>query len=245
MAYPVYEDNGGLATGTDATVAVNYPATVNDGDILIANLLDADNDTFSAPGGWTEIYQEGADSNACVAYFWYRADGTETGSVTFTSAAGSGQLIVGVISRYSGVHWNTPPESGTGTAVSQGNAVIPAITTSRSDDMLAVGLVGLEDDTGISGASNYTQSYLLGTTVGSDGQLGGYHQQVNSSPSSESLNVNSKDYAGTGAILLIGGVQTPLSYPKPLKYYNGSSWVEKPLKYYNGSWTTKSLKTFM
>jgi hypothetical protein len=48
MAAPVYQDNGGISAATgQASISLNFPATVNNNDILLAALLDADNDTFS------------------------------------------------------------------------------------------------------------------------------------------------------------------------------------------------------
>ena len=48
MAYPVYEDNGGIAAGTGFSVTPSYPGTVDADDILLAMLGDADSDSFIA-----------------------------------------------------------------------------------------------------------------------------------------------------------------------------------------------------
>ena len=95
MAYPAYEDNGGIADGTDYAVAVPYPGTVNENDILLVCVLDADNDSFDVPSGWAKITEDTSNAQASFAWYWKRATGSETGSETFTSVLNAGALVAG------------------------------------------------------------------------------------------------------------------------------------------------------
>ena len=101
MAAPLYIDNGGIATGIGASVDVPFTGTVNENDILIITVGDADNDTFSIPVGWERIAAESTNTNCSYDSFWLRAAGTESGTVTCTSALTAGQLVWGVMTRFS------------------------------------------------------------------------------------------------------------------------------------------------
>jgi len=121
MAIPVYIDNGGIGTGTDFAVTIDYPATVDANDILIAVVMDADNDDFDIPAGWAKILEYTANNNLSGAWYWRRAVGDEDGgTVTFTSTLTAGSLVAGIMYRFSGCVANGDPyEDPTGVDVIQ------------------------------------------------------------------------------------------------------------------------------
>lgn len=203
-SYPAYVDNGGIAAEGDFEVNVSYPATVNLNDILIAQLLDADNDAFATPAGWTLIYQEGANANASHAYFWKRATGDESGTQLFTTALSAGSGVYGVISRYSGcITSGTPYEDATGAAVTQTSTpTIPAMTATAGG-RLAVGFVTIEDNITLTGHSGYTNAYQEMSVFGGDANLAGAHQQTDGNIASDALSLASAEYTGILGILLI------------------------------------------
>jgi len=174
MAYPIYQSTGGIGTGTDYAVDVPYPSIVNADDILIASIMDADNDTFNVPAGWTKIDEDGTHSNLSVAFYWKRADGTETGSVTFTSLLNSGSLVAGIMYRYSGcVKYGVPYENSSGAkAVTQSTTFTANPSVSKTNGQrLGVAFLIVEDNTlvGIwNNAHGYSEDSSLSTSTGSD-----------------------------------------------------------------------------
>jgi hypothetical protein len=180
MAAPVYQDNGGISAATgQASIDVNWPATVNNNDIILAALLDADNDTFSTPTDWTKI-TELTNANFSVAFFWYRADGTETGTETFTSGSSSGNTIAGVMSRYSGCKTTGTPYEDPGTdGITLSNTIgVPAVTTTGIERLLVAQSL-VEDDTTITGGtSGYTVAFNLTSAVGDDCRIAMQYQEV-------------------------------------------------------------------
>ena len=175
MAYPVYQSNGGIGTGTDFSVAVSYPSTVNADDILIAAIMDADDDSFDTPAGWTKIDEKTTESNLSVAHYWKRADGTESGSVTFTSVLNAGSLVAGIIYRYSGcVKYGVPFEGHFSRTILQGTQTAPQFNAGSgitATERLAVAIAIVEDDTISSftaGFYGFTEDSRLSTTAGTD-----------------------------------------------------------------------------
>jgi hypothetical protein len=225
MAYPAYEDNGGIFTGTDYNVVVDCPATVNANDILVAQLLDADDDTFSPPdGSWFPLYNC-VHNNASAGWFWKRADGTEDGaSITFTSVLDSGAGVYGVIHRISGcVTTGLPFEISFGrTPTTQTDAPATHAIRTRGATRLAVSFITAEDDGAITGWSNFTEEANLSSTVGGDARLMCGSQQIASASnistdtlsnvaseytavltlafSDEAVGVDTYDSGGTGSL---------------------------------------------
>ena len=74
MAFPVFQQAGTIGTGTDFSCDVPYPSTVNADDIIIASIMDADNDTFDTPAGWTKFDEDSSSNNMSFALYWLRAD---------------------------------------------------------------------------------------------------------------------------------------------------------------------------
>ena len=204
MAYPVYEGNGGIAAAGDYSVDVPYPSGISAGDILIVQLLDADNDSFNTPTDWALIYQEGANSNASHAYFWKRATGSESGTETFTSVLNAGAGVYGVMSRFSGcASAGTPYENISGVAVSQTSTpTIPALTIGGID-RLAVGFVTVEDNISLTGLTDFTQAYQLESTFGGDANLGCFYQEVSSNTAADELALATGEYTGVLGFALL------------------------------------------
>ena len=176
MAYPVYEDNGGMAAADAATIDVAYPATVNENDILITILIDNDDDTFTTPSGWTKVHENtGGSIYLCTAWYWKRATGTESGTETFTSNSDSGDVLSGTMFRFSGCVTSGAPYEDHTTAgdddAATSAATISAITTEGSE-RLCVCLMAEQDNRAITEGSTYTLETQLSTDVGGDQLVG-------------------------------------------------------------------------
>ena len=168
----LYQSTGGIGAGGDAAIAIPYPSRVDEDDILIAALLDADDDTFDTPNGWHQLSFDNSTTSLSTAFYWKRADGTETGNATFTSATNSGNLIAGIIYRFSGcVKQGNPVEGYSTVGIANWGAVShrPEVDPSGLD-RLAVAIAVIEDDT-VSPGIYWDLESNLTTTVGSDGQF--------------------------------------------------------------------------
>jgi len=207
MAYPVYQSNGGIGTGTAYEVVVDYPSTVNADDILIACIMDADNDTFDTPFGWTKIYEDGTVNNCSVAFYWKRADGTETGSVTFTSLLNAGSLVAGIMYRYSGcIKTGVPFEEKAQYAVTQATSQVigwGAMFPANGTDRLAVAFNIVEDNT-ISGFSGtgWTEDSRLSTSVGGDAHFAAASEEFTTYGSVATWTSGNEYNGGLGLYLL-------------------------------------------
>lgn len=207
MAYPVYESSGNIADGADFSVDVPYPATVNDKDILIACLLDADNDTFTVPADWALILEDGSNSNCSTAWMWLRADGTELGTVTFASQLNAGAGVYGVMHRFSGcIETDVPPfEDSDQTLVIQDTTYTrPAVTTSAAE-RLGVCAVNIEDNMSPSPCAGWTERDEQSSTLGGDCTLQIQDKQIAAATTetSQTAAVGGDDYHGVVVFALL------------------------------------------
>ena len=179
MAYPQYAGNGGTGGGVDDFVDIPFPATVNQYDILVATVLDADDDTFIVPTGWAEVATVNGAIASTVGVFWRRADGTETGVQRFYSNSASGLVIGGVMARFTGcVRTGTPYEGLATEGVEFSNPVrLPSVVTTGIERLVSA-FIGIEDNKTLAQATSYTQQYHLLDTTGSDFALGLQTRQV-------------------------------------------------------------------
>ena len=206
MGVPKYEGNGGIFTGTDYNVIVTAPP-VERYDVLIALVLDADDDTFSTPSMWTKGGEFRTEPNASFAWFWMRcSSGEDIGDVNFLSISNAGSLVAGVIARYSGcITTGNPFESPNSSGVTQSTTATINDLITHGPNRLVVGLVGVEDNTGIGEATNYTKDFEVLTAVGSDGGFSFQSQTRLSagSVSSETCALGGNEYWGTFTFALI------------------------------------------
>ncbi len=109
-----YQETTASSEGAGTTShGVDYPATVNANDILIAVVTYQSVDTGSWPAGWTKILDHDIGGWGTGEVAWRRADGTEGGgsfTVTTTNAYKSGHQVL----RFSGAHTTTAPEVSAG-----------------------------------------------------------------------------------------------------------------------------------
>jgi hypothetical protein len=196
VAYPVYEDNGGIGASSDAAVDVPYPATVNENDILIVTVGDEDNDTFSTPSGWNAVDSFSAVSIFSSAWFWMRAAGTESGSETFTSASSDGSCVAGLMFRFSGCATGGDPyEANTSAsdlaAPLTDNPTVSEITT-LGPERLCCCLPATEDNRTFSGGTNYSVVAQDSTAQGNDMAFGlaTYQKAAAGVVSSETISID-------------------------------------------------------
>jgi hypothetical protein len=163
-ATPSYVASG--AHSPNSLVA-NYPASIASGDFLIASIVG--NGTadmvYNAPAGWTRLAQPKISSgtnNVTIAAFYKVADGSESGTVTFTLGIGTSNQQTATVSRFSGVTSFESIVAG-GTTNSTTTAISsPAVTTTGANRLI-VNIFGtnavsaLTEEAGWTEAFDYTQ----------------------------------------------------------------------------------------
>jgi hypothetical protein len=172
MAFPAYQS----ATDTDfdtsvTSMAVNMPATVDSGDLLIALVSVRNAGTWTKPTGWSDIStvsQAGGGSVGKLNGFYKIADGTEAGT-TPTWTASAGTSAAWVVLRITSWHGTTPPEGGTASGDAT-NANPPSFDPSgwASEDTLWIAVASNSATTGgfTAAPTNYTNLHSNGASSG-------------------------------------------------------------------------------
>ena len=203
----LYEDNGGLYALGSGNAIVDYPSTVNANDILILAVLNDVNCTFTTPSGWAVI-QYLNSSNASIVLYWKRATGSESGTETVIPDISPGQIICGIMSRFSGCKTTGTPFEATeyyGIAVIQ-DVPAPEITT-LGVNRLVVNFILEEDNWGYSVADNYIERYEELSGVGSGATMYCQTQAVATAttvPEETTIkSIASSDYTASVSIALV------------------------------------------
>ena len=181
MAYPAFKGVGTMVGSGTASVDVPFPATVDEFDICIVSLLDADDDTFTEPADWNIILEQGAESNCSVCWMWYRAAGGEGGgSQVFASQLDAGSGVFGVMYSFSGCHTtDVPPyeDPDQETVVQDTTYTAPALTTSGLQ-RLGVTLVNVEDNVTIANRAGWNEDDEQTDDTGGDAAMEAQSLQI-------------------------------------------------------------------
>ena len=181
---------------------------MDENDILWVELLDADNDSFDTPSGWNKVDELTTEANASFAWYWKRATGSETGTETFTSVLNAGSLVAGVMARYKNCITSGTPYDVVGgptrNGVTQSTSITLGSITTQGANRLALVMIGVEDNLGISQAANYTEDFEVTTDIGGDGSFSFQSQPVASAGvvGAETATTGN-DYWGTLVLALI------------------------------------------
>jgi hypothetical protein len=200
-------------TGTRLKVRKSNDATATTfyiDDIQLEKAASATAYTDSA-SVWSKIGEFTSNDFYSSAAFWMRADGTEDSKTqNWLSVLDAGSVVGGIYFRFSGcVTTGTPYEDHTAAGVtSSTSATISEVTTSGSERLCCC-FIGVEDDTGTSGGTNYAEAADVTTTTGSDlgFSLFTYQKATAGTVSSETATVGGTDYWTTYTLALkpVGG----------------------------------------
>lgn len=116
MAFPQVADSVGGNRNGEITAhdTVALPSTVDAGDLLLLIFGTDGNPTISWPSGWTEIYNQPGDADACRLGVAYKiADGTEDGA-TITVTLSAVERAAWRVLRITGFDSATAPAVSTG-----------------------------------------------------------------------------------------------------------------------------------
>lgn len=202
MAAPVFAGLGtSSATSSGSSQNVAYPASIASGDLLLlivsgarSSVNDVGPPGALTPTGFTSLsdqyyYWSTSNLNArgLLQIFYRVADGTETGNlaVSIFGHVGTSTVCQMRIGRITGADTTAPIEDwasyGHTNALGTSTISYPAVTITTATDRLLVAISAAADDsplhaapTGSPGASAYsaTNAGALGTTTGSDTQIG-------------------------------------------------------------------------
>lgn len=228
------------------TMAVNMPASISSGDLLIAHVGVRNAGTWTVPSNWNLLEEKAGGGTVGETGVWYKiATGSEGATQTWT--AGTATTAAWQVRKITSWHGTTPPEH----VAVNGDAVAvnpPSLTPSwGAADTLWLALVGSSANTMnfTAAPTNYTS--LTSTTASSGGgasNAGSAIRQLNATsedPGTFTVSQNRWWAAFTVAVRPAAGGGTT----GQIKVYNGSSFVAKPVKVWNGSsWVTKPLKVW-
>jgi hypothetical protein len=166
-APPVYEGSGTPNTITrTTTLRLDFPTTVNAGDILIANIIISVDTSFSIDG-WTFVGSDFMYFSHHV--FWKRADGTEGGTSQYYDIPISAYWSMSVVGRYSGCIVSGSPIGASLVASLTSGVSRTASLTTNYDNSLVVALLALRDDNPNSfSGTNWTETINYVITSPSD-----------------------------------------------------------------------------
>lgn len=251
MAFPVI----GSAVDTDfasvvTSMAVNLPASVSSGDLLLAFVSVRNAGTWTVPTGWVEFAsQVGGSSVGETTVFYKVADGSEGSTATWT--AGTGTSAAWQTRKVTSWHGTTPPEATTASGDFTTNPNPPSLTPSwGSADTTWVEVAGNSATANLTtGASSGYSDYALNTASSGGAQCSiasAYLQNAATSEDpGEMANAGSIRYWAAVTIGIrpsSGGATTGQPRiksagtftQKPLKVKLSGTFTEKPVKYKSG-----------
>ena len=176
MAQPTYVASGTAAAGASASsVAPGYP-TLQADDILILQSFSGNDAawTHDTPSGWTLI---SSVTNAGISayFYWKRATGSESGTLTHTRSGGTGGLFYAIIHSFRGcIATGTPYEDATTNGVTTSTTPSTATIDTTDVDRLVCAFCSFAGDDAISSGyppTGYTDRSNVSTATGSDGRM--------------------------------------------------------------------------
>lgn len=170
---------GGAGTAGAAlasSVAVPYPSGVAANDLLILHVMTRDNVEIATPAGFVEGGARNQGAGLRSEWFWKRATGSESGSVTVTKASGT-TLFFGRMVRFTGVVTSGAPFEGAVDTGGSTKVLTPADVTTSGPDRRVVVLTAEEDDLVLDSYTGGTATLPedvaeARTGLGADGALG-------------------------------------------------------------------------
>jgi len=163
-----YVGAGAAATANGCTQTINpaIPAGTA-GDMLIASVTAGDTATITM-NGWSVLYANQAGGYQAAVY-WRIATGGDPNSITHSGAGCN--VMIGAISRFSGVDTSSPFDGGVGASYQNANTVTTgSITTTNATSMLVISAhTNDNSNTGVPGG--FTEAWDYQTTTGNDASV--------------------------------------------------------------------------
>lgn len=189
MAYPTSGTPVQTQFATSVTsMAVNMPATVDSGDLLLAFAEVRNAGTWTVPTDWVEFKaQLGGSSVGELTAFYKIADGDEDGG-TATWTASTGTSAIWQVIRITGWHGTTPPEAASAQGDYTTNPNPPSLSPSwGAEDTLWLEVAGNSATSTLTTGASTNYSGYQANTASSGGA------QVNIASAYRQLNASSED----------------------------------------------------
>jgi hypothetical protein len=148
MADPAFKSAGTAAESLTTSIAVPHPTGIVANDLLILHVLSKNLVDIATPAGWSQDATNGMKENVTLhsEWFWKRAVGGETGTVTVTRASGT-DLFQGIMYRFTDViTTGTPYESLNVVGTTSSTTLSPADVMTTGTRRCIVVLSSIEND---------------------------------------------------------------------------------------------------
>ena len=224
----------GTGAGTDVTsannvssasITINKPTAVADGDVLFAHMrFQNSGGTITPPSGWTQAFTQNAGWTSAIFYKVIPTASAETAtSYTFSTSAGGGR-VVGQIFRVFGA-LNSSPLAVIGTFSAETgttSCAVPAVTAPSSTglllafaevDVAATGAPGVETVTWAAGSLVSTAQVDNGSTHTSTVWTGQAQITASGTTGTETLSLSPTAANSGGVLIIVASASTPLATP--------------------------------
>ncbi len=172
---PAFGSAGAAAAALAATVNVPYPTGTAANDLLVLLVLTKDTVDINTPSGFSD---GGARNQGSLRaeWFWKRATGSESGTLTVTKASGA-NLLFGRMYRFTGVTTSGTPYEAAAATGGTTSTLTPVDVTTLGANRRVVALTALEDDLALGSYAGGTATVPEDvaealTSTGTDGALG-------------------------------------------------------------------------
>ena len=172
---PAFGSAGAAAAALAATVNVPYPSGTAATDLLVLLVLTKDTVDINTPSGFSD---GGARNQGSLRaeWFWKRATGSESGTLTVTKASGV-NLLFGRMYRFTGVTTSGTPYEAAAATGGTTSTLTPVDVTTLGTNRRVVALTALEDDLALGSYAGGTATVPEDvaealTSTGTDGALG-------------------------------------------------------------------------
>ena len=158
MAFPQFKSNGAHTAPHSTDLDLPYPATVDDGDFLVAITMVGNIQTITAPSGWTLL--DTLTLNITSGFYYRIADGTETGTATWTIPVAT--FWNAAMVSFSGVNTSSPFDetlTTTTNILSTWDVPLPSRSNSSGYDRLALANIMSGTDPNASSNVEYTRHF--------------------------------------------------------------------------------------
>ena len=174
---PQFGSAGAPAEALATSINVPYPSGIAANDTLLLLVMTRDNSDIATPTGFSQGDARTQNSTLRAEWFWKRATGSESGTLTVSKASGSA-LLFGRMYRYTGVvSSGTPFEAAAQTGAGSNTTMTPVDITTLGANRRVVVLVAEGDDLALGNFSGGTatvpeETAEATTATGTDGALG-------------------------------------------------------------------------
>lgn len=161
---PAYRGSSSASGVTTLTIPV--PAGTAAGDVMIAQVMNRNTATLTAPAGWTPIRRDTSSTEVQVSLLWKVATGSDT-APTFTLSM-SFQMAGGIVS-YSGAHTSNPVHAHDATVGFGTVATTPSVTTTLANTRIVRSIGKRQEALAAPAGTTQRWSVLSGGSAGGGG----------------------------------------------------------------------------